>query len=102
VARLRALSLVGCAGAAGGVLTATPRGLANEQGSTNFDVLATLRARVVWRFTSSVFAVVQGGADVPFQRPEWTVTSAAGAVVPVFRPWAAAGEAGLAVGLTFD
>lgn len=102
VARLHAVSLVGCAGAAGGVLTATPRGLANEEGSTNFDALAVLRARIEWRFTSALFAVVQGGADVPFQRPEWTATSAAGGVITVFRPSAVAGEAGLAVGVTID
>jgi hypothetical protein len=102
VAQLPSASLIACAGAAGGVLTATPRGLANEQGATNFDALAVLRARVEWRFTSAVFAVAQGGTDVPFQRPAWTATSAAGDVVPVFCSSAVAGEANLTVGVTID
>jgi hypothetical protein len=102
LARSRAVSLVACAGAAGGVLTATPRGLANEEGSTNFDALAILRARVEWRVTSAFFVVGRGGADVPFERPAWTATSSAGASITVFRPSAVAGEAGLAAGITFD
>jgi hypothetical protein len=102
VARVSSVAFVACAGAAGGVLTATPRGLANEQGITDFNVIAVMRARVEWRFTSVVFAVAQGGADVPFQRPEWTATSATGDVIPVFRPSAVAGEVSLTFGVTID
>jgi hypothetical protein len=102
VARLAPVSLVGCAGALGSVRTATPKGLGGEQESTSFTVLAALRARVEWRLGSVLFAAAEGGADVPFERPEWTVTSAAGATVPVFRPSAVAGEAGVAVGVTID
>jgi hypothetical protein len=102
VARAAPVSLVACAGALGGVLTATPSGLESEQGTTNFVALATLRARVEWDLTPAVFALVDGGADVPFQRPQWNATSAGGATISVFQPSAVAGEAGVAVGLRLE
>lgn len=103
LARLGAVSLAGCAGAAAGVLTVTPQaGLLNEQGSEDFVVLATVRARLDWHLGPVLFAAVDGGADVPFDRPRWVATSADGAALPVFRLSAVAGEAGLAFGLVLE
>ena len=95
LARLGAVSLAGCAGAAAGVLTVTPKaGLASEQGSEDFVVLATVRARLDWHLGPVLFVSADGGADVPFDRPRWIVTSADGASVPVFRLSAVGGQAG--------
>ena len=103
LARLAPVSIVGCAGAVGGALTVTPKtGFEGGQESTNFVGLATLRALLEWHVTSLVFAGAEGGADIPFQRPQWTAATEAGATLPVFRPSSVAGEAGLAVGLTLE
>jgi hypothetical protein len=101
--RLSTVSLAGCGGAAAGVLTVTPKaGLVDEQGSEDFVVLATLRARLDWRIGPVLFVSADGGADVPFERPRWIATSADGTAVPVFRLSAVAGEAGLAFGLVLQ
>jgi hypothetical protein len=102
LARFSTLSLVGCAGALGGVLTATPSGLENEQQSASFVVLGALRARLDWHMTRAFFAVADAGVDVPFERPQWTATPPAGPAVPVFQPSAVAAETGLAIGLTLE
>jgi hypothetical protein len=103
LARLSAVSLAGCAGAAAGVLTVTPKaGLADEQGSEDFVVMATVRARLDWRMGPVLFVAADGGVDVPFDRPRWIATSADGTAIPVFRLSAVAGEAGLAFGLVLE
>jgi hypothetical protein len=102
LARVAPVSFVACAGALGGVLTATPRGLANEQGSTNFVAVATLRAGVEWRITPALFAAASGSLDVPFQRPVWTDTTAGGSPSPLFQPSAVGAGAEIAIGLRFE
>jgi hypothetical protein len=97
------VSLAVCAGAAGGVRTATPRsGLEDEQGSSSFVALGVLRARLAWQLTPLLFALADGGADVPFERPDWTATSASGAMISVFRPSVVGGAAGVSVGLRLE
>jgi hypothetical protein len=103
LARTTAVSLAGCAGVAGGALIATPTaGLQDAQKSSDFRALGTLRLRLDWRLGRLVFVAADGGADVPFERPDWTATSGSGAAIPVFRPSAVAGRAGVAVGLVFE
>ncbi len=102
LARFASVSLTGCAGVLGGVLTATPKtGLDSAQESNNFVVLATVRARLDWHLTRLVFAGIEGGGDLPFQRPQWNATSA-GTPITVFQPSVVAGEAGVAVGLVLE
>jgi hypothetical protein len=103
LARFADVSLVGCAGALGGVLTATPKtGVTNAQESNNFVVLATARARLDWHVSRLFLVGAEAGADLPFARPAWDATSTAGTAITVFHPSAVGGEAGVAVGLVLE